>query len=394
MNSLEELQDELRSTQSQLDRVSADLAKFLELKNSLEASNVGLRSSSDSLTKLALTLEEIAGGLKATSLTVQRVSQFFGDDKLVEVKSGQEAIEHQLQEMNGKINSLSSEIDGLLSKVSSTAVNAAEELESRFRSSSAREWAMLVLLVALLGVFVFGFYLEHGVDNWLSAASLQEDPEAGVELGGPLQREVNATIDYSEAARTLRPAAEAGDPNAQNNLGALYLMGRGVPKDLEEASKWFRFSADQGVAEAQYNLGSMYLTGEGIEPSDTEAIRWWRLAAEQGYPDAAYNLGVAYSDGFGVSQNDSTAAEWFLIAAEQGHIDAQLALGGSYLSGTGVTHDNIQALKWLILAAQGSEGKSDEVKTMALDRGASARAQMSDAEIETAETLSANWRPK
>ena len=46
--------------------------------------------------------------------------------------------------------------------------------------------------------------------------------------------------EYSEAAKWCRRAAEQGHAEAQYNLGALYMLGHGVPRNDAEATKWFR----------------------------------------------------------------------------------------------------------------------------------------------------------
>ena len=48
--------------------------------------------------------------------------------------------------------------------------------------------------------------------------------------------------------------AEAGDAEAQSNLGTMYILGEVVPRDTAEAVKWLRKAADQGNARAQYRL--------------------------------------------------------------------------------------------------------------------------------------------
>ena len=58
-----------------------------------------------------------------------------------------------------------------------------------------------------------------------------------------------------------------------------------------------RDAAEQGDADAQYNLGAMYVTGRGVPQDDAEALRWYRLAAEQGNARAQLNLGVMYDTG-------------------------------------------------------------------------------------------------
>ena len=55
----------------------------------------------------------------------------------------------------------------------------------------------------------------------------------------------------------MRALAEAGDAEAQNNLGLMYFNGRGVAQDEAEAVAWYRRAAEQGFANAQYNLGAL-----------------------------------------------------------------------------------------------------------------------------------------
>jgi TPR repeat protein len=54
-----------------------------------------------------------------------------------------------------------------------------------------------------------------------------------------------------------RKAALQGHANAQNNLGAMYENGEGVPKSREEALKWYKLAAGQGNEWAQRNLDKL-----------------------------------------------------------------------------------------------------------------------------------------
>ena len=45
-----------------------------------------------------------------------------------------------------------------------------------------------------------------------------------------------------------------GGRKAQNNLGVMYAQGLGVPLDYAEAAKWFRKAADQGDGKGRENL--------------------------------------------------------------------------------------------------------------------------------------------
>ncbi len=44
--------------------------------------------------------------------------------------------------------------------------------------------------------------------------------------------------DYATALQEFKPLAEQGDAEAQNFLGLMYELGRGVPQDYAEAVKW------------------------------------------------------------------------------------------------------------------------------------------------------------
>ena len=58
------------------------------------------------------------------------------------------------------------------------------------------------------------------------------------------------------------------------------------------AAKWYRRAADQGNGEAQNNLGYLYMTGKGVHQDEAEALTLWRRAAAQGCTYAEQNLGV------------------------------------------------------------------------------------------------------
>jgi uncharacterized protein len=103
--------------------------------------------------------------------------------------------------------------------------------------------------------------------------------------------------EYPAALREIRPLADAGNVNAQYNLGVMYDKGLGVERNAADAGKWYRKAAERGQALAQFNLGIMYQRGEVDGPNSTEAARWFRLAADQGIVEAQYGLGVMYHRG-------------------------------------------------------------------------------------------------
>lgn len=65
-------------------------------------------------------------------------------------------------------------------------------------------------------------------------------------------------------------------------LGAMYDAGKGVPVDVDLALRWCRMAADQALPEAQFQLGLMYMNGRGVEKNQLTASYWFNRAARNG----------------------------------------------------------------------------------------------------------------
>ncbi|HGO7715521.1 TPA: tetratricopeptide repeat protein [Neisseria meningitidis] len=94
--------------------------------------------------------------------------------------------------------------------------------------------------------------------------------------------------DVSDFRENLQ-AAEQGDADAQNNLGAMYAEGQGVRRDDAEAVRWYRQAAEQGLAQAQFNLGAMYYKGRGVRQDLVLAQEWLGKACQNGNQDGCDN---------------------------------------------------------------------------------------------------------
>lgn len=164
--------------------------------------------------------------------------------------------------------------------------------------------------------------------------------------------------DYATARTLLQPQADAGDPQAQLNLGLLYATGRGGAKDLREAAAWYRRAAEQGLPAAQNNLANAYLQGLGVDVAPDEAARWLQRAAEQGDPRAQYNLGTLYARGSGVPNDMTEAVYWWRQAAQQGVVAAQYNMGIASADGTGLTQNDAAAVYWLANAAANGDARA------------------------------------
>ena len=70
----------------------------------------------------------------------------------------------------------------------------------------------------------------------------------------------------------------------RTGLGYSYQHGIGLEVNEDNALEWYRKAADAGHAAAQNNLGLMYLTGKGTSRSLEKAFEYFSKAAAQEEP--------------------------------------------------------------------------------------------------------------
>lgn len=120
--------------------------------------------------------------------------------------------------------------------------------------------------------------------------------------------------DYAGAVARWRPLAEAGNADAQFNLGQAYKLGRGVPANAATAQSWYQKAARQGHEQAQVNVGLLLYNGGRRQ----EALPWIRKGAEIGDPRAQYILGTELFNGDLVAKDWPRAYALMLRAADGG----------------------------------------------------------------------------
>ncbi len=84
--------------------------------------------------------------------------------------------------------------------------------------------------------------------------------------------------DYKSALKVWMPAAQAGDPEAQTNVGEIFEKGLGAEPNYEAAAHWYQLAAKQGYTRAEFNLGTLYEQGHGVEQDKLKALNWYRRA--------------------------------------------------------------------------------------------------------------------
>lgn len=145
----------------------------------------------------------------------------------------------------------------------------------------------------------------------------------GMTMGAPAVAGVKEGVeawragDYAKAIAEWRGPAEAGEPDAQFNLGQAYKLGRGVPVDQVQAMSWYRKAAASGHEQAQALLGLMLFQGGQRE----EAMTWLRKAADRGEGRAQYVVGTAYFNG-DLLPKDWARAYAYMLRAKAAEIGA------------------------------------------------------------------------
>ena len=141
--------------------------------------------------------------------------------------------------------------------------------------------------------------------------------------------------------------------------------------------------AEQGHAPSQFRLGFYYKSIKKCE----KAKQWMQTAIDQGYPNAMEEMGVWYWTGECVPQNFKEAVRLFKHGANMKHPPAQYALGRMYYEGEGVSQNYILAHSWFIL---GSINGYDT----AVHWREKTRKLMTPSQIEKAQEMARNWKPK
>ena len=150
---------------------------------------------------------------------------------------------------------------------------------------------------------------------------------------------------------SLKALAEQGNPIAQTELGTLYYSGgSGLKQDYKEAMKWFRKAAALGFPNAQHNIGYMYLKGHGVKMDYEETMKWTRRAADQGLSISQNFLGTMYFKGWGVPKNYILGYAWWEVAASNNEIKKSRV-------GANSADENLGKAKKLITASQITKAK-------------------------------------
>ena len=173
------------------------------------------------------------------------------------------------------------------------------------------------------------------------------DPDAQFEVGWRAEKKER----YDEACAWYQKAASQGQAMAQLMLGDCYYNGQGTAVDYEAAFYWYTKAAEQGNTSAQVSLGNMYDEGRGTAEDCQQAWNWYKQAAEAGNDWGCYHLGYMCLCGRGVPKNEVQAFQWYKKAAKKKNAFGQAWLGYCYANGIGTQHNLAVARQWYEKAA-------------------------------------------
>jgi uncharacterized protein len=166
-------------------------------------------------------------------------------------------------------------------------------------------------------------------NNWyMRADQHQNSPRAKRLVAQFFADYDNPHYNPEQAFRWYEAAANAGDVEAQDAMGDIYIDGKWVDQDVLSAVKWYGKAAAQRSPYAQYSLGQLFFTGYPSFPQDyAQALGWFYQASVQCFVAAQYMMGDLYYTGIGVKQSNVQAyAWWSLVKTISDYPQAQVAL--------------------------------------------------------------------
>lgn len=120
--------------------------------------------------------------------------------------------------------------------------------------------------------------------------------------------------------------ANQGSLRAMYNIGIMYYTGELGAINYLEAFKWYKKAAELGLPQAQFNLATMYDYGQGVAQDDKKAFEWYSKASLAGDELAQHNLAYMYEYGQGVDQNLPLAIYWYKKSYINSHDASQVKL--------------------------------------------------------------------
>ncbi len=187
--------------------------------------------------------------------------------------------------------------------------------------------------------------------RWYEEAANKDNTYAQYMLGLIYQLGLTGPTDAAQANHWYtRADSHQNAPRAKRLVAQFFADYDNPHYNPEQAFRWYQAAGNAGDVEAQDTMGDIYLEGQWVQQDILSAVKWYGKGAAQRSPYAQYSLGLMFYNGYETFPQDyAQALGWFYQAAVQCFVAAQYTMGDLYYEGIGVKQSNIQAYAWWTL---------------------------------------------
>ncbi len=146
------------------------------------------------------------------------------------------------------------------------------------------------------------------------------------------------------------------DANACNQVGLLYLNGKGVSQSFETARSYFDHACRLNNQDGCTNLGNLYKNGQGVKKSLQDANNYFKIACDFENGFGCFSLATSYYAGQGFKKNLKTAFDLFTKSCNLNYGQGCVAVGNMYKDGESVKASMSTALQFYQLGCDRGSG--------------------------------------
>jgi TPR repeat protein len=139
-----------------------------------------------------------------------------------------------------------------------------------------------IVVFILFSAVLVQAQIASDIGRWQSEAE-RGDATAQFWLGAAYEGGKGVTHDFAQARRWLAESAKQDNADAANLLGQMHENAEGVPLDYAQAAKFYRAACQHrpdygGATQGCNNLGLLYLAGRGVKQSNVEAYMFFKVS--------------------------------------------------------------------------------------------------------------------
>lgn len=194
---------------------------------------------------------------------------------------------------------------------------------------------------------------QPAAQRWMRLAAEAGDPDAQDDAGYALAKGEGVARDVAAGERLMVEAAHGG-----NGWSARYMAYRSMERnDYPAAEKWLLDSATRSFdIDSLLLLASVYASGRpGLGEPPEKAIRLYRALADMDVAEARRNLARGAMFGEHMPKDPAQARRWLLQDAEKGDHESEGQLGLALLNGHLGAVEEREGVRWVERAIAGGD---------------------------------------